>query len=295
MTLEAIKRQIKTSGDLLSVVKTMKSLASVNIRQYEEAVRALDGYSRAVGLAWLALFRVGGVRLAESGGPAVVLVIGSDQGMAGPFNDVALQKALEEEPAIRGADHGQEVVYWASGERALAGLVDAGRDVALHFSLPGSLSGIDAEVLRIIEAVEKWQRQEGVMRYHVVSNRPSGRAAYGPVARKLLPLDKEWSGQFEHRSWPARNIPMLGLSPEDFSRRLFGQYLYIELFRAYCQSLAGENAARLAAMQSAEKNIEEMRERLTMDYRQERQTEITSELLDVISGFEALQGQGGEE
>lgn len=287
MTLEDIKRQIKTAGDLLSVVKTMKSLASVNIRQYEGAVRALDGYSRAVGLAWLALFRAGGVRLAGSSGPAVVLVIGSDQGMAGPFNDVVLQKAFEEEPNFR---DGAEVIYWASGERALAGVVDAGRDMAMHFPLPGSLAGIDAAVLRIIEAVEKWQREQGVTRYHVVSNRPSGKTAYRPEARKLLPLDQEWAGQFEHRSWPARNIPMLGLSREDFFRRLFGQYLYVELYQAYCHSLAGENAARLAAMQSAEKNIDELRERLVAEYRQERQTEITSELLDVISGFEALEG-----
>jgi len=292
MTLEDLKKKLKTAGDLLSVVKTMKSLASVNIRQYEQAVQALVGYGRAVDLAWLALFRGGGLPLAESHGPAVILVIGSDQGMVGSFNEVAIRKALETEQQIAG---GEPVSYWASGERTLYALLDAGRDVALHFGLPGGLATIDVTALHIIEAIDTWRRDQGVIRWYVVSNQPSGKVAYGPAVRKLLPLDREWAGQFEQRSWPARNIPMLGLPPDTFFERLFGEYLFISLYRALGQSLAGENAARLAAMQSAEKNIEELRESLATSYRQTRQDLITSELLDVVSGFEALQDKEEEE
>jgi F-type H+-transporting ATPase subunit gamma len=52
--------------------------------------------------------------------------------------------------------------------------------------------------------------------------------------------------------------------------------------------LASENAARLAAMQAAEKNIEERLTVLNAEYRQQRQNVITGELLDIVSGFEAL-------
>ena len=69
---------------------------------------------------------------------------------------------------------------------------------------------------------------------------------------------------------------------------LFRQYLFVSFYRAFAQSLAGENAARLMAMQAAEKNIMELEEELQARFREQRQAGITSELLDIISGFEAL-------
>ncbi len=59
LTLEALNKKIRTAQDLLSVVKTMKSLAAVNIRQFEKAVESLEAYRRVVDLGWQALFRAG--------------------------------------------------------------------------------------------------------------------------------------------------------------------------------------------------------------------------------------------
>jgi F-type H+-transporting ATPase subunit gamma len=73
---------------------------------------------------------------------------------------------------------------------------------------------------------------------------------------------------------------------------LIHQYLFVSLYRAFAESLASENAARLAAMQNAERNIEERLGELNRQYHQQRQTAITSELLDIVSGFEALRGEG---
>jgi F-type H+-transporting ATPase subunit gamma len=75
---------------------------------------------------------------------------------------------------------------------------------------------------------------------------------------------------------------------EPLFSRLIRQYLFISLYRATVESLASENAARLAAMQAAEKNIEERLTVLNAEYRQQRQNLITGELLDIVSGFEAL-------
>jgi F-type H+-transporting ATPase subunit gamma len=69
---------------------------------------------------------------------------------------------------------------------------------------------------------------------------------------------------------------------------LIRQYLFVALHRATVESLASENAARLSSMQAAEKNIEERLTDLTAEYRQQRQNSITGELLDIVSGFEAL-------
>jgi F-type H+-transporting ATPase subunit gamma len=60
------------------------------------------------------------------------------------------------------------------------------------------------------------------------------------------------------------------------------------MFRAFAESLASENASRLASMQAAEKNIEERLDQLDTQYNHERQRSITEELLDIVAGAEAV-------
>ena len=69
------------------------------------------------------------------------------------------------------------------------------------------------------------------------------------------------------------------------------EYLFVSLFRACAESLASENASRLAAMQRADKNIDELLEELNRTFHRLRQSGIDEELFDVISGFEALSGE----
>jgi F-type H+-transporting ATPase subunit gamma len=71
-------------------------------------------------------------------------------------------------------------------------------------------------------------------------------------------------------------------------RALIREYLFVSLFRACAESLASENASRLAAMQRADKNISELLEDLTRTFHRLRQDRIDEELFDVISGFEVL-------
>jgi F-type H+-transporting ATPase subunit gamma len=71
-------------------------------------------------------------------------------------------------------------------------------------------------------------------------------------------------------------------------RSLIRGYLFVSLFRACAESLASENASRLAAMERADKNIDELLGTLKATFHRLRQTGIDEELFDVISGFEAL-------
>ena len=73
-----------------------------------------------------------------------------------------------------------------------------------------------------------------------------------------------------------------------FFEHIFQQHIFASIYKAFAQSLACESAARLAAMQAAEKNILELEENLQGRFRENRQSAITAELLDIISGFEAL-------
>jgi F-type H+-transporting ATPase subunit gamma len=103
----------------------------------------------------------------------------------------------------------------------------------------------------------------------------------------LLPLDAHWEHRLAHLSWPTKSLPeVIGPKKETLSA-LVREYLFVSLFKACAESLASENASRLAAMQRAEKNIDEMVEALNQKFRRQRQTSIDEELFDVLSGYEA--------
>ncbi len=286
-TLEVLDKKIRTAEELLSVVKTMKSLAAVNIRQYERAVVSLEAYRRVVDQGWQALFRYAGV---EPGlvtkKQAVVIVIGSDQGMCGQFNDIIAARALAESRKRR--EKNVAVTFWCVGERLAAAIDDGGDPPALEYQAPGSLTAVHHMVGDMIGKLERWQQTRGTESFYLCHNALSGKIGYEQTFYPVLPLDKSWMRRYQNTPWPSKCIPLLGLSGQELFRQLFRQYLYVSLYRALVQSLAGENSARLAAMQSAEKNIDELQGDLKKLFREQRQMNITNELLDIISGFEVL-------
>ena len=90
--------------------------------------------------------------------------------------------------------------------------------------------------------------------------------------------------------WPTNRLPVHTIAWGELFAAFIREHLYIALFRAAAESLASENASRLASMQAAERNIDERLETLGVRYRHTRQESITEELLDIIAGFEALSG-----
>ena len=119
-------------------------------------------------------------------------------------------------------------------------------------------------------------------------NRTAARTSFQPVSVRLLPLDDEWRRELAARAWPTRYLPEVLGEPTATVRALLREYLFISLFRACAESLASENASRLAAMQRADQNIDELLEHLRGTIQRVRQGSIDEELFDVISGFEAL-------
>jgi len=289
LTLERLQKKIKTTGDLLSVVKTMKTLAAVNIRQYENAAASLEEYNGVIDMGWQMLFR-NQVAFPKTRSPSegIILVLGSDQGMCGQFNDVVLQPALAKRDEL--AERNTKTFFWAVGERIRVAIEDMDH-VAEHHSLPGSIPAINSAVQRIVQQFEAYQRERGIVAFHLLHNKIIKGGTYQPVDLQLLPLDRNWFERLQ--SHPARKscLPMIGIDREKIFRYLFHQYLFASLYRAFAQSMASENAARLTSMQAAEKNILETSEELRAKYRETRQSTITAELFDIVAGFEALSDQ----
>jgi F-type H+-transporting ATPase subunit gamma len=122
----------------------------------------------------------------------------------------------------------------------------------------------------------------------VFHNRPQSGALYEPVSQRFLPLDAQWEQGLAKVPWPTGSLPEIMCSGSATLRALIREYLFISLFKACAESLSSENASRLAAMQRAEKNIDELLEDLNQTFHRLRQGGIDEELFDVISGFEAL-------
>lgn len=110
------------------------------------------------------------------------------------------------------------------------------------------------------------------------------------MSQRLLPLDDVWRRDLAGIRWPTHNLPEVMNDSEQTLLALVREYLFVSLFRACAESLASENASRLAAMQRAEKNIDELLEDLNRTFHRLRQSGIDEELFDVVSGFEALTG-----
>lgn len=104
----------------------------------------------------------------------------------------------------------------------------------------------------------------------------------------MLLIDPQSLRRCSREPWRSRSLPTFITERRLLLSRLVGQYLFVSFFRAYAESLASENASRIAAMQAAEKNIEERLDELRGCYNQLRQSAITEEILDVVTGFEAL-------
>jgi F-type H+-transporting ATPase subunit gamma len=210
------------------------------------------------------------------------IVFGSDQGLVGKFNDVVVELATRTLGALGGAPH-----VWAVGERVHARLGDAGLPPKGLFSVPNSVTAITPLVGQIQLEGEARRAKGEYSSVYVFHNRPRSGALYEPVSQRLLPLDAEWQTGLVKVRWPTPNgVEILG-GDADALQALIREYLFISLFRACAESLASENASRLAAMERADKNIDELLEGLHGTFHRLRQSGIDEELFDVIAGFEA--------
>lgn len=286
-TLEALQRDMDTATDLQSIVRTMKVLAAVSIRQYEKALASLTDYNRTVEMGLQAVLR--NHRSAASGRVQTPLrtgaiVFGSDHGLCGRYNESIAAFAIE---ALENADDRRIL---AVGSRIEAALRARGEDVEQLFFVPGSVTGITSTVQNLLLRIDDW-RQAGVERVLLFHNVHEQKTAYRAQRRELLPIDPSRFNSSRDRPWPSRSLPVFTMDSGELLRALIRQHLFIVLFSACAESLAGEHASRLISMQVAEKNIQQRLETLTSTYRQQRQNQITEELLDVVSGFEALGGE----
>lgn len=289
-TLENLRRQIDTVTDLNSVVSSMKTLAAVSIHQYEQAADALADYNRTIQLGFQIVL-CGTTRPLDQPAPAGkvgLIVFGSDQGMCGQFNERIAEFAVQHHNQAH--DHPPSGLL-VIGARVEAAMEEAGWKINEAYPTPGSVSEITVLVQEIIPRIEQLRLEQGILAFHLYSNRRSTNAPFQSQHRQLLPIDPHEIAHLREQPWQSRSLPAFAADRRRLLSELVNQHLLVSLYRACAESLASENASRIVAMQAAEKNIEERLDELQATFNGLRQTAITEELLDVITGFEALTGR----
>jgi F-type H+-transporting ATPase subunit gamma len=291
-TIESLRKKIKSTQDLLSIVKTMKALAAVSIRQYQRAVESLTDYNETVekGLQ-VVLQEQEAAGISMKPAPitmAGAIVFGSDQGLCGQFNAQVTSHAMDELDALKVPVDGRYIL--TVGERAKDYMERSGPEVYDNLSTPGSTAGITPMVQEMVMIMNEWHFKLRIQHIYLFYNHYISGATFKPHTLRLLPIDQAWLETLRRRKWESKSLPIYTMDWNALFASLIREYLFVSVFRAFTESLASENASRLAAMQNAEKNIQEHLEEVFADYHRQRQMTITEELLDIVSGYEAMKG-----
>ncbi|HEX8011052.1 MAG TPA: FoF1 ATP synthase subunit gamma [Casimicrobiaceae bacterium] len=277
--LAEIQTHIASMGELLDIVGAMRSLAGMRVQEAHRALPGVRRYADAMASA------IGGALLltpepvtgARSPGARRALVLcASEHGFVGGFNERLLD-AAETGLAARDA-------LFVLGTRGAALAQERGRPTAWTHSMATRLAGIPEAVRRLAGALYRRVARGELARAEVMFVRYRHDGTPTIERRLLFPLD------LARLAAPARLPPLHNLPPGMLLEKLLAEYVFALLTEAAVESLASENAARLSAMEAAHDNVSKKLDALRQDARRARQNEITTELLDLVTGAEALSG-----
>lgn len=287
-TLENLARRTTSLQGIRSVVHTMKALSVINSAPYEQAAKAIEAYHETV-LDGLHAFvtRFGPLDSTSiDHAVRVLIVFGSDHGLCGNYNEALADHVAGKLSEASGAPS----TVLCVGAQLADALTDQHIAIEQTFFPAASVDGIGRLANLLTHCLEEIRTHvhphDMIVSLAYVAQ--GGKTGQGPVVKALLPLDKSLLADLSAKPWESRSRPFFSMQADDLFMALLRNHLFATLFRAIAEALLTENAARLALMQQAERSVDDRLDDLESETRAVRQDEITTELLDVIIGFEAL-------
>jgi F-type H+-transporting ATPase subunit gamma len=269
-----LKARIASLRELRDLVRALRALAASHV---QEAQAALEGIRRYVEVVEDAIIS-GAALLPEADDPAAapsaanaLIVVCSEHGFVGGFNERLLDRA----EATR--KPGQKLLV--IGKRGALLAAERGLDVDESFSMATHIGGVLGVTRKVAE------RLADIPTADVVHGGYRRGGSFEAEARSILPLDPDLLARSARRSPPLHH-----LGRETLLRQLASEYLFAEITRAVMESLASENGARLRVMENADRNIGDKLDHLRREENAVRQEAITAELLDIVTGSEAILG-----
>jgi F-type H+-transporting ATPase subunit gamma len=269
-----LKSGIESLGELQTLFSAMRALSAARV---QEAQAALDGIRRYAAVVEGAISEAASLRratdarwseavLPQSG--ALVLIC-AEHGFAGAFNRLLLQRAKAELKT----DEQLGIV----GRRGASLAGEHGLLPAWTLAMTTHVTG----VIEVARRVTAQLTQAASVRLIFARYQSGGRFEVG--VRQVIPIDPRLL-----EASAARAPPLHHLNPQLLLQRLIEEHFFADLVLAMMESLASENGARLQVMKAADRNIDDKLTTLTQRAREVRQQAITAELLDVVTGAEAI-------
>lgn len=280
---------MRTAESLRSIVGTMRTLALVNSRRFERAAASLGEYSQPIRLALHVVVSALEWEAVESlprpDGEGVAVVLGTDHGLCGQFNDRATSYA----GTILAEGRWSILVM---GQRLGERMRESGHDVLRVIEAPTTVEAIPMQAQRLLIEVGRLQETGRCCRLILIYNELLTGFRYRETRRDLLPFEFGRFRNLPGDAAPFATLPQPSPSARKLIHSLLPEYFLAELCLCIAHSSASENAARLMAMESGARSIDDRIELLTEEYHRRRQEEITTELIDVLTGSEAVRGTG---
>ena len=289
-SLKELKGRINSVKSTQKITKAKQMVAAAKLRKAQAAAEAARPYASRLAAVMTSLAsKVAGQDNAPKllkGSPAdqrhLLVVANSDKGLAGAFNSNIVRAALAKARELTAA--GKTVEFYLIGRkgrpvirRAYPDAIKAQFDTT-HVREPGfdEAENIASELVEMFEA-GKFDVA------HLFYSRFQSALAQIPTEQQIIPVPAP-------KDAPADTGAVVEYEPgeEEILAELLPRYLRTQLFGALLENMASEQGASMTAMDNATRNAGDLINKLTIQYNRSRQAAITTELVEIIAGAEAL-------
>lgn len=275
--LSRIRARLHSLSELGELVGAMRSMTATHAKEAQQAFPGTDGYARLIEHAIAGAARLvdpdGVAAIGQpEGGRRVLIAICAEHGFVGAFNSEILERVQH----ARQPD--EELIL--IGSRGIGRADEMRIGIDRSHRMTTHVAGVPRLSRRICADLK------AAASARLLYAEPRTGASFEVVGKAILPLSAQLL-----RAEMEQDAPLHHLAPADLMRELSAEYLFAEIARALMESLASESNARLRTMEAASRNIDDRLDRLRSQERIIRQDEITSDLLDVVTGAEAVRGE----
>jgi F-type H+-transporting ATPase subunit gamma len=293
-SLRAIRTRIKSVRNTQKITKAMKLVAAAKLRRAQDAVLRTRPYAQALDevLGSLARARADAampphplMEIRERPRRIEVVLLTSDRGLCGGFNSNIIRRA--QRFLVEEGDKYESIQFSTIGRRgrdfAKKRGIDTRKDYVGFFGrLRFSMAKEVADDL-IVE-----YRERKLDAVYLLYNQFKSAISQTITLRQLLPIVAPASEQKTNQRGYITPEHIYEPSRPELLEHLIPRQLAMQIWRALLESEASEHGARMTAMDSATKNANDMIGRLSLEYNRARQASITKELMEIVSGAEAL-------
>ena len=330
--IRVLRRRIKSTQSIKKITRAMELIATSRIAKARARVDESRPYAEQITTTLAQLAQRAALDhplLVERENPrrAAVLVVTSDRGQAGGYNNNVLKEAEALFSLLR--EEGKEPVVYVIGRKGVNYYRFRRRPVVAAWTgfseqpsyanaaevtrtLVGAFmagAGERDEEAAIEESGAEAEKVVAVDELHLVHTRFVNMVTQVPSARRMAPLQVEYvdqdevTGEREHDSDEHRSVPEEGVhrlyefepNADTLFDALLPKYIGARLFAALLESAASESANRQRAMKAATDNANELIRSLTLEANQARQAQITQEISEIVGGADALVSAGSED